>query len=267
MKHLWLVVAFLGSITFSQWVRAFISPHVELTPGLLCTPQDPNFSHLDYPERIARCARNVGLDEKLQIAEAYGHIPQSQWPNYEFDHLIPLCAGGSDDIKNLWPQPIAEAHKKDILENDVCLAMKTGIMTQVQAIEKLHSWFNSLALEQGATPSYLTEISCKSQDLLMGLKFSIVGNKQISNTVLTLNDKLGSHEAIKAQKVLTGTDVLKIKSPLLRGLVRYKLGERHEDTFELFLPAKFLDEQPKFNVYLKIAFEGNYPNLTKLECE
>lgn len=38
--------------------------------------------------------------------------------DYEEDHLIPLEIGGDPrDPRNLWPQPINEAHVKDRLEN------------------------------------------------------------------------------------------------------------------------------------------------------
>ena len=32
-------------------------------------------------------------------------FPARPHPDYEIDHLIPLCLGGSDDFSNLWPQP------------------------------------------------------------------------------------------------------------------------------------------------------------------
>jgi hypothetical protein len=47
-------------------------------------------------------------------------------PDYEIDHLIPLCLGGSDDFSNLWPQPrrsiepICNAEAKDRLERRLC---------------------------------------------------------------------------------------------------------------------------------------------------
>jgi hypothetical protein len=145
-----LFFIFLGWVTFTTSLDALAltQPDWNKTPGLLCSPQDPNFSGYDYPEHIARCNRNVGTQEKQQIAQEYGNIPEAQWANYEFDHLIPLCVGGSDDVRNLWPQPINDAHQKDILENNICLAMKAGTMTQAQAVQKVHDWFASHAQAQ-----------------------------------------------------------------------------------------------------------------------
>lgn len=267
MKSLILSVLLLGSVTLPQTSFAFITPNASQTPGLLCTPSDPNFQNYDYPEHIARCVRNVGTDEKLKIAAAYGNIPQSEWPNYEFDHLIPLCAGGSDDIRNLWPQPISEAHKKDVLENDICLAMKAGTLTQAQAIQKVHDWFNSLALDQNSTPSYLTEINCKAESSNAKVQFSIMGYKQIADVTVSVVDNSGEHDAIKVKKVVTGKEISKAKSPLLKDYIRYTLNDKSDDHFELFIPAKFTDESAKFAGYLKVGFEDSYPNLTKLVCE
>lgn len=131
------------TLVYANLSWAITQPDWNKTPGMLCSPQDPNFSNYDYPEHIARCTRNVDNQEKLAIATEYGNIPQTEWSKYEFDHLIPLCAGGSDDIHNLWPQPIADAHLKDTLENEICIAMKAGTMTQAQAVQKVHDWFAS----------------------------------------------------------------------------------------------------------------------------
>jgi hypothetical protein len=266
MKKILLAV-FLSSFALPQSSFAFITPNSTQTPGLLCTPQDPNFKMYDYPEHIARCTRNVGTDEKLKIAATYGNIAQSEWPNYEFDHLIPLCAGGSDDITNLWPQPIAEAHKKDVLENDICLAMKAGTLTQAQAIQKVHDWFNLLALTQNSTQSYMTDITCKTSDAKTTVKFSIMGLKQISNLTVSLNSSGEEHEVISVKKLVEGKVVARARNPLLKDFIKYNLNEKSEDHFQLFLPATYKDETKNFIGFLKIGFEDNYPNLTKLICE
>ncbi len=37
---------------------------------------------------------------------------------YEYDHLVPLELGGAPaDGRNLWPEPIRAAHRKDLVEN------------------------------------------------------------------------------------------------------------------------------------------------------
>ncbi len=143
-----LSAVFIGIVASANMSWSATSPNNRLTPGKVCTSSDSDFSGYDYPEQIARCSRNIGTQEKQQVAQAYGGIPQSSWPNYEFDHLIPLCAGGSNSTLNLWPQPIAEAHEKDKLENEICLAMKAGKMSQAQAVQKVRDWFaNHLDLE------------------------------------------------------------------------------------------------------------------------
>ena len=139
-----LISVLIGVSLFSQISLGFAQPDLVKTPGVLCTATDPNFSNYDYPENIARCARNISQQEKQQVAQDYGNIPHDQWNQYEFDHLIPLCAGGSDDPKNLWPQPIADAHKKDVLEVEICTAMKAGTMLQAEALQKVHDWFTQL---------------------------------------------------------------------------------------------------------------------------
>jgi len=144
-KDLFLVLVMLVFQAFAFAAGASTSPNPDLTPGLLCSPQDPNFQGYDYPEQIARCTRNVGYQEKAQIAASYGNIPESTWSNYEFDHLLPLCAGGSDDIRNLWPQPIDEAKQKDVLENRICSEMRAGTLTQAAAVQQVYDWFRERA--------------------------------------------------------------------------------------------------------------------------
>jgi hypothetical protein len=60
-----------------------------------------------------------------EILTRYGLLPGAH-PDYEIDHLIPLCLGGSDDPSNLWAQPRRtiepkwNAEAKDRLERFIC---------------------------------------------------------------------------------------------------------------------------------------------------
>lgn len=59
--------------------------------------------------------RKVTERMKQQVAKMY-HIKWADHGKFEFDHRYPRSEGGADVIWNLWPQPWAEAYKKDRLE-------------------------------------------------------------------------------------------------------------------------------------------------------
>lgn len=103
--------------------QAPIRPDPVKTPGAtldvgvqdICTP--------GYSKKV----RNVPAPVKRDVYASYaipGHVPGE----YEVDHLISLELGGSNSIRNLWPQSYLttpwNAHVKDALENklhrDVC---------------------------------------------------------------------------------------------------------------------------------------------------
>jgi hypothetical protein len=60
-----------------------------------------------------------------EVLARYG-LPPCTHPDYQIDHLIPLCLGGGDDLSNLWPQPRRSiepewnAEAKDRLEHRMC---------------------------------------------------------------------------------------------------------------------------------------------------
>jgi hypothetical protein len=66
-----------------------------------------------------------------EILTRYG-LPPGEHPDYEIDHLIPLCLGGSDDPSNLWPEPRGtiepkwNAEAKDRLERRICVWFAAG---------------------------------------------------------------------------------------------------------------------------------------------
>jgi hypothetical protein len=123
------LVAALGLRLFSRDLRLHDSqtllatsnpgpllPEPDLTPGAtrpistnqVCTPGPP-----DQMATIPMTVRQAVFHE-------YG-MDRSQPREYEVDHLITPELGGTDDIRNLWPEPYAttewNAHVKDELEN------------------------------------------------------------------------------------------------------------------------------------------------------
>jgi hypothetical protein len=92
----------------------------------------------------AKQHRAVSLGVKRQAYKAYGAKPK---PNVccEVDHLISLELGGSNDFKNLWPEPWAPrpgARQKDAVENWLHAHVCTKAMTLEEAQEKIRTdWY------------------------------------------------------------------------------------------------------------------------------
>ena len=91
-------------------------PNSKLTPGIVDSSATvPKICKAGYSASV----RNVPLSVKHQVFVEYNTDPMSD--QFEVDHLISLELGGSNDIKNLWPQSYTtqplNAHRKDVLEN------------------------------------------------------------------------------------------------------------------------------------------------------
>lgn len=85
----------------------------------------------------AQSARDVPQAEKDQVYAEYG-ITQHAPGAYEIDHEISLEIGGSNNIKNLWPQSYTgpyNAHMKDTLENFLHDQVCTGSL-QLQCAQR-----------------------------------------------------------------------------------------------------------------------------------
>jgi hypothetical protein len=137
-KVLFSSVLFFSSLGFA------VQPDYRITPGAICTADDPDFDGNVYPEQVPHCNRNFNNSKKMAVARAY-NVPPPQWKYYEFDHLIPLCAGGSNSVRNVWPEILPHAHMKDVLEDHVCSGMRAGLMSQKQAISMIFNWLRANA--------------------------------------------------------------------------------------------------------------------------
>lgn len=109
-------------------------PDPELTPGKLC--QNPSVKR--YAERINYCARDVSRDLKQEIFSDYRKLGFTLNPSkrqqFKIDHLIPLCAGGSNNRKNLWPQHQSIYIDTDQIEHIGCEKLAQNKIKQKELI-------------------------------------------------------------------------------------------------------------------------------------
>lgn len=115
LSQLSLLCLLLSAVSFGQ----VSLPNAKSTPGAVRT-----VSVHELCTTSTKLVRHTTAAMKKSVCRAYGITTGCPGPDYEIDHLIPLEIGGADEVANLWPQPIAEAHVKDRLENrlhkDVC---------------------------------------------------------------------------------------------------------------------------------------------------
>jgi hypothetical protein len=111
-------------------------PSPVLTPGKLCD----NPSKYRYPEHIAYCDRDVTYETKEALIHNYDsklgfHIGSMSRYDFKIDHFIPLCAGGSNDSTNLWPQHKSVYELTDPVEPLLCEKMANGRLSQADAVK------------------------------------------------------------------------------------------------------------------------------------
>lgn len=109
-------------------------PNPNWTSGDICDTQDPDFKEFRYSEKIPYCERNVSQHTKTQIYALYG-VPTHCRPFYTIDHFIPLSIGGTNDVRNLWPEARAVKKARQNLEQTIFKKLERGQITQTQAID------------------------------------------------------------------------------------------------------------------------------------
>ena len=112
-----------------------LEPDPKMTPG----DTDPSITQdnikttICIPGYTARAGiRNVPDVIKKRVIQEY-YYDKVKFGKVEIDHLISLELGGSNDIKNLWPQSYVSApynaHLKDALENRFHALVCKGTIT------------------------------------------------------------------------------------------------------------------------------------------
>lgn len=125
-----LAVALL--ITTPALAEDPIRPDPRLTPGAVFEVTVAEVCQRGY----AKSVRHVDGKTKAQVYRAYG-IQHHQSGAYEIDHLISLELGGSNDIRNLWPESFDtqpwNAHTKNRLEDRLHRLVCDGTLSLQEA--------------------------------------------------------------------------------------------------------------------------------------
>lgn len=114
-------------------------PNPPLTPGATFRVTAAQVCVVGYSASV----RAVPDSEKRAVFAEYGiasHAPYS----YEVDHLISLELGGSNDIRNLWPEPYAGkggARSKDVIENRLHAQVCSGRISLATAQREIVRWW------------------------------------------------------------------------------------------------------------------------------
>jgi len=115
-------------------------PDPDLTPGDVLPVGPAEICVKGFSSKT----RDVSTKTKNAVYVSYG-VSSHPTGAYEVDHLIPLELGGSNDVKNLWPEPANPRpgfHEKDQLENllhDLVCSGRVDLQTAQHAIAT--DWF------------------------------------------------------------------------------------------------------------------------------
>lgn len=153
MKRLWsLLLGLLGSAALAINQNAPILPDPQKTPGDVLT-SDPN---VICKPGYTKTVRNVPQDIKEAVYRSYGIYSRASG-EYEIDHLISLELGGSNSVRNLWPESLKtqplNAHIKDDIENKLHELACAGKITFPQAQQAIaHNWQEAYVKYIGPLP-------------------------------------------------------------------------------------------------------------------
>ncbi len=120
-------------------------PDPTCSPGAVLTTDVKTICKVGYTKTV----RDVSTATKKNVFKEYG-IPYSLHGNYEVDHIISLELGGSNDIKNLYPESYDitnGARTKDKFENYLHKQVCNGSMNIKEAQKEISTdWLKYYSL-------------------------------------------------------------------------------------------------------------------------
>lgn len=119
-----------------------VYPDPQYTTGVIATSDFNELTQTSSCGTYSQCHRNTTANMKRMICIEY---PQNCDGTQETDHFVPICAGGADNVKNLWDEPAhfmfnnqdLGFHTKDLLEAEVCREIKSGEIAPLEAQQKI----------------------------------------------------------------------------------------------------------------------------------
>jgi hypothetical protein len=146
-----LLIFFIINVSITQ-ANSDILPDRYRTPGVVLTTNANTICKVGYSKSV----RYVSKYTKKLVYLSYGII-ESNPQHYEIDHLISLQLGGSNSIKNLWPEsyitPVFNAHLKNRLENRLHTLICKGTIPVTEAqIAISNDWIKAYNKYVGKPP-------------------------------------------------------------------------------------------------------------------
>src|SRR4051794_11638250 len=110
----------------------------------------------------SKSVRDVDDSMRDRVFAAY-RVDAGDRRSYQLDHLVALELGGSNDERNLWPQPLSStsedgAHDKDVVENQLHAAVCSGHVDLASAQTAIVHW-DTTSIESLPAPSTTTSTS------------------------------------------------------------------------------------------------------------
>lgn len=147
----------LSALSHPLWAQATyrhhgaaLLPDKRYTPGVAAIKDKSKLC----PHANTAARRHVTDSTKVRVCQEYGVFRiDCNGKKYEIDHVISLELGGSNDIKNLFPEPYESpgAHEKDEVENLLHNWVCTGRVTLGWAQKHIADDWYSLYLEMNST--------------------------------------------------------------------------------------------------------------------